>query len=408
MRTFIIKTITAVSVLAASGQVFAQGKKYDPGATDSEIKLGQTIIYSGPLSHFGISGRVFVAYFTMVNEKGGINGRKINVLSLDDAYSPPKTVEVTRRLVEEEKVLAMTGSQCVPCQTAVRKYLNASKVPQLFGLGSSEELEDYKTSPWTVPLAFAYAIEAEIYGNYILKTKPDAKIGVLSANDDVGKAMLKGLKKGLGSRASTMIVKEATYETTDASIDPQVLLLRSSGADTFANFTAAKFASQSIRKVATLDWKPLQIIPTFSSAVGGVLTPAGLDNSKDIITAGFLKTPGDPAWDNDKGMMDFLALMKKYLPNENPDQFSAVLAYNSAAMTANLLERAGDNLTRDNLLALAQSIKDYELPLTLPGIKVNITPTNHQPFTQARLSRFDGVKWVPFTPVVGVDPAPSR
>lgn len=400
MKSFLI-CLSAVSALAAPA-AHAQ-KAYGPGVTDSEIKLGETVAYSGPASSYSIVGRVNTAYFKMLNEtQGGIRGRKIELLSVDDAYSPPKTVEVTRKLVEGDNVLALVGSMGTPSQTAVQKYMNSKKVPQLLFYASSPGLHNAKETPWTVPFAFAYDIEGAIYGKYLAAQRPDAKIGVLVQNDDVGRSYMRGLREGLGAKAG-QIVKEVSFEVTDPTVDSQILQVQAAGVDTLAVFGSNKGQAQAIRKVASLGWKPFYIVPYVSSSISGVLTPAGLDNAVGLVSSYWFKTPSDPAWADDKAMNEYLAFMKKYLPADNAGDTSAVYSYMGAQLTALALERCGDQLTRENLLKQVTTMKDVELGMLLPGMKVNYRTDDYFPIRQARLARFDGKSWKPMTELITVD-----
>jgi branched-chain amino acid transport system substrate-binding protein len=403
MRAPVVLALTGL-IVATTWQAWAGEKKYDPGASDTEIKIGQTIAYSGPASTYAITGRIPVAYFRMLNEtKGGINGRKITLLSEDDAYSPPKTMEVTRKLVEQDGVLAMVGSMGTASQTTVQKYLNAKKVPQLMIAVSSASIHDARTYPWTVPFVFGYDLEGQLYGQYIRDNKPDAKITVLSQNDDLGKAMVGGLKKGLGPRAS-QIVQELTYETSDPTIDSQIVTLSQSGADTFVSFAISKFEAQAIRKVTSLGWKPsLFFIPYVSSSKTTVLSVAGLDDSKGVISLQWFKTPSDPTWTNDPAMVEYLHFMKTYLPNEDAYDSTSIYVYICTQVAALVLERSGDNLTRENLRNQATNLTNVQLPLLLPGATVNDSPDDHYPLKQARLVRFDGADWRPLTGVITVE-----
>jgi ABC-type branched-subunit amino acid transport system substrate-binding protein len=344
-----------------------------------------------------------VAYFKMLNEtKGGINGRKINLLSMDDAYSPPKTVEVTRKLVESDQVLAMVNSMGTASQTSVQKYLNAKHVPQLLFYASSPGLHDSKVTPWTVPFSFAYNIEGSIYGKYLADAKPNAKIGVLYQNDDVGKSYIRGFRDALGTKQSN-IVKEVSQEMSDPTVDTQILQLQASGADTLVVFTSNKAQAQAIKKVAAIGWKPFYIVPYVSSSITGVLEPAGLENSIGLVSSYWFKTPSDPTWDDDKAMQDYLAFFKKYLPNDNPGDTTSVYTYMGAQLAALALERCGDNLTRENLLKQIQNLKDVQLGMLLPGMKVNFREDDYYPIRQARLARFDGKSWKPMTELISIE-----
>ncbi len=404
MHRPIIALATAALVAAFTAVPVLAQKAYGPGVTDTEIKLGQTVAYSGPGSAYSMVGRMHVAYYKMLNEtKGGINGRKINLLSVDDAYTPPKTVEVTRKLVEDDQVLAMVGSMGTPSQTAIQKYMNARKVPQLLFYASSTGLHDPKNNPYTVPFSFAYDIEGAIYGKYLRENRPDAKIAVLYQNDDVGKSYLRGLKKGLGDKAGN-IVKESTQEVSDPTVDSQVLQSQASGADTFIAFTSNKAGAQAIRKVAAIGWKPFYIVPYVASSITGVLTPAGLDNSTGLVSTYWFKTPSDPTWAEDKAMQEYLAYFKKYLPNDDPGDTTSVYTYMGAQLAALALERCGDNLTRENLLKQIQSLKNVELGMLLPGSKVNFSADDYYPIRSARLARFDGKAWKPMTELITAAP----
>lgn len=394
--------LLAAAAFAAGLPAHAQ-KTYGPGVSDTEIKLGQTVAYSGPGSAYSMVGRMHVAYYKMLNEtKGGINGRKINLLSVDDAYSPPKTVEVTRKLVESDQVLAMVASMGTAAQTSVQKYLNAKQVPQLLFYASSPGLHDSKATPWTVPFSFAYDIEGSIYGKYLAEQKPSAKIGVLYQNDDVGKSYIRGFRKALGARQGN-IVKEVSHEVSDPTVDSQILQLQASGADTLVVFTSNKAQAQAIKKVAAIGWKPLYIVPYVSSSITGVLTPAGLDNSVGLVSSYWFKTPSDPMWTNDKAMQEYLAYFKKYLPNDDPGDTTSVYTYMGAQLVALALERCGDNLTRENLLKQVTTLKDVELGMLLPGMKVNFRPDDYYPIRQARLASFDGKSWKPMAELITIE-----
>jgi ABC-type branched-subunit amino acid transport system substrate-binding protein len=401
MRASLIALLTGTALAAA---VPAQAQKnYGPGVSDTEIKLGQTVAYSGPGSAYSMVGRMSVAYFKMLNEtKGGINGRKINLLSVDDAYSPPKTVEVTRKLVESDNVLAMVNSMGTAAQSSVQKYLNAKRVPQLMFYASSPALHDAKATPWTVPFSFAYDIEGSIFGKYLAQSKPNAKIGVLYQNDDVGKSYMRGFRAALGPKAAN-IVKEVSQEMSDPTVDTQILQLQASGADTLVVFTSNKAQAQAIKKVAAIGWKPLYILPFVSSSITGVLQPAGLENSVGLVSSYWFKTPSDPTWSEDKAMHEYLGFFKKYLPNDNPGDTTSVYTYMGAQLVALALERCGDNLTRENLLKQVQGLKDVELGMLLPGMKINFRPDDYYPIRQARLAQFDGKAWKPITELITIE-----
>jgi ABC-type branched-subunit amino acid transport system substrate-binding protein len=374
-------------------------KKYGPGASDTEIKLGQTMPYSGPASAYGAIGKAEVAYFQMINEQGGINGRKINLISLDDAYSPPRAVEQVRKLVEEDEVLALFQNLGTPSNSAVHKYVNAKKVPHLFLATGATKWGDPQNFPWTIGFQPAYQTEGQIYAKYILKNKPAAKIAVLYQNDDYGKDYLKGLKDGLGDKVS-MIVAEASYEVSDPTVDSQIVTLKASGADTMFTIATPKFAAQSIRKVADIGWQPLHFVNNVASSVGAVLTPAGLDKSTGLITALYLKDPLDPKWETDPGMMRWHAFMKKYMPDANLTDFNYVYGFGAAQLMTMVLKACGDDLTRENVMKQATNLKDVVLDVALPGVKYSSSPTDYFMVKQLQLARFDGKRWALFGDVL--------
>jgi len=380
----------------------AAQKKYDPGASDTEIKIGQTMPYSGPASAYGTIGKVQAAYFKQVNEQGGVNGRKINFISLDDGYSPPKTVEMIRRLVEQDEVLLTFGTLGTPSNTAIHKYMNAKKVPHMFLATGASKWNDPQNFPWTIGFNPNYHSEGKLYGQHILATKPNAKIAVLVQNDDYGKDYLNGFKEGLGAKAASMIVSTASYEVTDPTIDSQIVTLKGSGADTFFNITTPKFAAQAIRKVDEVGWKPTHYLNQVSASVGSVLKPAGLDKSVGLISMLYVKEGSDPRWDNDPTMKDFKALIKKYAPEVSPDDGNATYGYASAQMMVQVLKQAGDNLTRENIMKQAASIKDFQVPMVLPGVLANTSPADFALFQTMQLVKFDGKNWVDFGKPVSV------
>lgn len=384
-------TIGAIAILS-TGVSLAAEKKYDVGATDTEIKIGQTMPYSGPASGYGTQGKTELAYWKMINSKGGINGRKVTLLSMDDAYSPPKTVEQTRKLVEQDEILANIGSLGTPTNSAIQKYLNSKKVPHILISTGAGKWNDPKNFPWTTPFYPPYVQEAQIYAKHVLKELPSAKIGVIYQNDDFGKDYLKGFKEGLGSKAD-MIVKELSYEVSDPTIDSQIVTLKSSGADTILTITTPKFGAQTIRKVADLGWRPTHFIVSVSSSIGGVLQPAGLEASTGLITALTTKVVGDPAWDDDQGVKDYLAFMKEWYPEGNPIDGSNQTGYGAAQFTAIILKNCGDELTRENVLKQATNLRKISLPLFLPGVTVSVTPEDYSTFSTFRLARFDGKTW---------------
>ncbi len=387
--------VVLVLFSVGSGVVLAD-KKYGPGASDTEIKIGQTMPYSGPGSAYGTIGKAEVAYFKMVNDNGGINGRKVNLISLDDGYTPPRTVEQIRRLVEEEQVLFTFQTLGTPPNTAIQKYMNAKKVPQLFVATGATKWGDPEHYPWTMGWQPTYQHESRIYAKYLLRNRPNAKVGILYQNDDYGKDYLKGFKDGLGDKAASMIVAEVSYEVTDPSVDTQIVTLQGSGADTFFNITTPKFAAQAIRKSYDIGWKPLHFINGVSVSVASVLQPAGLEKSAGIVSVAYLTDPTDPAWKDAKAVKDYMAFMKKYYPDGNPDDTLNVYGYGVAQTLAQVLRQCRDDLTRENVMREAANLKDFELPMLLPGIKLNTSPTDFYPIEQVQLMRFDGKTWVRF------------
>ncbi len=373
-----------------------------PGVTSTEITLGQTMPYSGPASAYGTIGKSEAAYFAMINAEGGINGRKIKLISLDDSYSPPKTVEQTRRLVEQENILADFSPLGTPTNTAIQKYLNAKKVPQVFVATGATKWGNPKEFPWTMGWQPAYQTEGHVYAHYLLEHMPNARIGILYQDDDYGKDYVKGLTDGLGDKAKTMIVKEVSYETTDTSIDSQIITLQSSGANVFYNVTTPKFAAQAIRKVHDLGWKPLQLLNSVSNSVGAVLTPAGLDASVGIISVEYGKDPTDPKWQSDPGYKQWLAWMEKYYPDGDKKDAFNVFGYSEAATMVQVLKQCGNDLSRENVMKQAANLKDLSLPMLLPGITINTSPTNFYPIRQEQLAKFNGKTWELFGEVVAM------
>ncbi len=394
---------TAIALFAASTSgAFAQ-KKYDTGATDTEIKIGNIMPYSGPASAYGVIGRTEAAYFKKINEEGGINGRKINFISYDDGYSPPKTVEQARKLVESDEVLLIFNSLGTPPNSAIHKYMNAKKVPQLFVATGATKWNDPKDFPWTMGWQPNYQSETRIYAKYLLKNKPDAKIAVLYQNDDYGKDYLKGLKDGLGAKAASMIVAEESYETTEPTIDSHIVKLKSTGADVFMNITTPKFAAQAIKKIAEIGWKPMHFLNNVSASVGSVIKPAGFDASQDIISAAYVKDASDKQWDNDPGMKEFYAFMNKWFPEGDKLDGGTVVGYGVAQTLVQVLKQCGDNLTRENVMKQAASLKDFRTEVLLPGIKINTGPNDFAPISQLQLMKFKGEKWELFGDVISGD-----
>ena len=399
MRMFRRSLIVAALALPMAA-AWAAGN-YGPGASDTEIKLGQTMPYSGPASAYGTIGKVEQAYFKMINDQGGVNGRKINLISLDDGYSPPKTVEQVRKLVEQDEVLALFQTLGTPTNSAIHKYVNAKKVPHLFLATGATKWGDPKDYPWTMGFNLSYQSEGHIYAQYLLKNKPNAKIAVLYQNDDYGKDVLKGVKDGLGDKAKSMIISEATYEVTDATIDSQILTLKGSGADTFINITTPKFGAQAVRKVYDSGWKPLHIINNVSASVGSVLTPAGLDKSVGLVTVEYYKDPTDPQWNDEPAMKEWRAFMAKYYPDGDTKDASNVFGVLAAQTMVQVLKQCGNDLTRENVMKQAANLKNLKLPLLLPGIVINTSPTDFFPVEQAQLAKFNGKQWELFGEVIG-------
>ena len=393
----------AFALLAATSTGALAQKKYDPGASDTEIKLGNIMPYSGPASAYGVIGKTEQAYFNKINAEGGINGRKINFISYDDGYSPPKAVEQARKLVESDEVLLIFNSLGTPSNSAIQKYMNSKKVPQLFVATGATKWNDPKEFPWTMGWQPSYQSEGRIYAKYILKEKPNAKIGILYQNDDYGKDYLKGIKDGLGAKAASLIIAEESYETSVPTVDSQIIALKSKGADVFISITTPKFAAQSIKKVAELQWKPMFILNNVGASVGSVIKPAGYDNSQDIISAAYLKDATDPQWKDDAGMKAFDAFLSKYFPEGNREDGSVIVGYGVAQTMVHVLKACGDNLTRENVMKQAASIKDLELGILLPGVKITTSATDFAPISQLQLQKFKGDRWVLFGDVMNGD-----
>ena len=393
-----IAALATAVMLFTSGAAFAQ-KKYDTGASDTEIKIGNIMPYSGPASAYGVIGKTEEAYFNKINAEGGINGRKIKFISYDDAYSPPKAVEQARKLVESDEVLVVFNPLGTPSNTAIQKYLNAKKVPQLFVATGATKWNDPKDFPWTMGWQPSYQSEAHIYAKYLMKEKPDGKIAVLYQNDDFGKDYLKGLKDGLGAKTS-MIIAEESYETSEPSIDGHIVKLKASGADVFISITTPKFAAQAIKKLAEVDWHPMHIVSNVSASVGGVIKPAGFENAQGILSANYAKDGADPQWDNDPGMKKFTEFLAKYYPDGNKLDGSVVYGYGAAQTMVKVLEMSGDDLTRANVMKQAASLKDFVPDTLLPGVKINTSPTDFAPIEQLQMMRFKGEKWDLFGDII--------
>ncbi|MCK1628077.1 ABC transporter substrate-binding protein [Bradyrhizobium sp. 160] len=383
---------------AMSSEALAQ-KKYDTGASDTEIKIGNIMPYSGPASAYAAIGKTEEAYFNKINAEGGINGRKIKFISYDDAYSPPKTVEQARKLVENDGVLLIFGSLGTSTNGAIRKYMNEKKVPQLFVASGASKWNDPKQYPWTMGWQPSYTSEARIYAKYIMKAKPEGKIGVLYQNDDFGRDYLKGLKDGLGTKAS-MIVLEEAYDTSEPTVDEHVVKLKAAGADIFISITSPKFAAQAIKKAAEINWHPMQIISNVSASVGGVLEPAGLEISQGVLSASYTKDGSDPQWNADDGMKKFYNFLAQYDPKANKLDAGVVFGYAAAQTMVKVLQMCGDDLTRENVMKQAASLKDFEPDTLLPGIKINTAPDDFAPIEQLQMMRFRGKKWELFGDII--------
>jgi branched-chain amino acid transport system substrate-binding protein len=366
------------------------------GVTPTEIKIGNTNPYSGPASAYGTIGKAIGAYFKKVNDEGGVNGRKINYITLDDGYSPPKAVEMVRRLVEQDQVALLFQTLGTPTNSAIHKYMNEKKVPHLFVATGATKWNDPKNFPWTMGFQPNYQTEGRVYASYILKNFPDAKVGILYQNDDYGKDYLKGMEDGLGAAASKLIVLKQSHEVTDPTIDSQIINLKNAGANVFFNVTIPKFAVQAIKKAHDIGWKPTHFLNNVSSSLATVLKPAGLEASKGLITALYMKEVTDPQWSKDKGYLDWVAFMKKYYPEGNLEDQSNAYGYNVAILMIQVLKQCGNDFSRENIMKQAANIKDFELPLLLPGMKINTSPTDHAPIEQEQLAKFDGERWVLF------------
>src|SRR5437763_2122200 len=390
---------TAVIAFAAlSGSALAQ-KKYDTGASDTEIKIGNIMPYSGPASAYGVIGKTEEAYFKMINDNGGIKGRKINFITYDDGYSPPKAVEQARKLVESDEVLLVFNPLGTPSHSAIQKYLNSKKVPQLFVATGATKWNDPKSFPWTMGWQPSYQSEARIYAKFLMKQKPDAKIAILYQNDDFGKDYLKGLKDGLGAKAS-MLIAEESYETAEPTIDNHIVKLKATGADVFINISTPKFAAQAIKKIAEIDWKVMHILSNVSASVGGVIKPAGFENAQGILSAAYAKDGADSQWDSDPGMKKFYAFLEKYYPEANKLDGSVGYGYGVGPTTGKGSEMSGTKITRENVMKQAASLKDFAPDTLLPGVKISTSPTDFAPISQLQMQRFKGEKWELFGDII--------
>jgi branched-chain amino acid transport system substrate-binding protein len=401
MRKSIFHLVTGTALaLALSVSTASAQKKYDTGATDTEIKIGQTNPFSGPASAYATIGKTQAAYMKMINDQGGVNGRKINLIQYDDAYSPPKAVEQVRKLVESDEVLLTFQLLGTPSNAAVQKYLNTKKVPQLFAATGASKFTDPKNFPWTMGFNPNYFVEGRIYGQYIIKEHPNAKIGVLYQNDDLGKDYLNGIKAGLGDKAAKMIVAEASYEVSDPTIDSQILKIKDAGADLFFSATTPKQAAQAIKKIHELNWKPVHILDINATSVGAVMKPAGLEASKGVISVNYGKDPLDPTWKDDAGMKKYFEFMAKYYPDGDKDSSFNAYGYSTSQLMVYVLEKCGDNLTRENVMKVATSLKNVQLDLALPGILANTAPDDYRVNKQLQMMKFNGERWEMFGPIL--------
>jgi len=393
---------TLALLAVSSGHALAQ-KKYDSGASDTEIKIGNIMPYSGPASAYGVIGKTEAAYFNKINAEGGINGRKINFVTYDDAYSPPKTVEQARKLVESDEVLLIFNSLGTPPNTAIQKYMNQKKVPQLFVATGATKWNDPQNFPWTMGWQPNYQSEAVIYAKYILKNHPNARIAVLYQNDDYGKDYLKGFKDGLGAKAASMIVIEESYEVSEPTIDSHIVKLKATGADVFFNITTPKFAAQAIKKNSEIGWKPLHFLNNVSTSIGSVMKPAGFENGQDIISSQYFKDPTDPQWKDDTAMKAWNEFLDNYYPEANRADGSVMYGYIVAQGLVHVLKACGDNLTRENVMKQAANIRELELGGLLPGVKVNTSATDFAPISQLQLMKFKGETWERFGEILSGD-----
>ncbi len=398
MRGILLASLFGLCVVTSAA---VAEKKYDPGATDHEIKIGNIMPYSGPLSAYALIGRTQAAFFNKINAEGGINGRKINFITYDDAFSPPKTVEQARKLVENDEVLLIFQSLGTPTNNAIRQYLNLKKVPQLFVATGATHFGDPKNFPWTMGWQPTYQTEGRIYAKYILENIPQGKIGILYQNDDSGRDYVKGLKDGLGADAAKrMIVAEIPYDPSQPTVDSQIVQLKTTGADIFFNESAPKFAAQAIRKAAEIGWKPVHFLASISNSVGSVLRPAGLENAKGILSTSYLKDPTDPTWKDDPSIKEWALFMDRYFPEGDKTSTFSVYGYLTAQTMVQVLKQCGDELTRENVMRQAANLKDFQLGLLLPGIKINTSPTDYFPVEQMQMSRFNGEHGELFGPVI--------
>lgn len=401
-KPLVLLATAATFAIVVSQPAFAQ-KKYDAGVTDTEIKIGNIEAYSGPASAYGAIGKTEEAYFKMINDQGGINGRKINFISYDDGYSPPKTVEQTRKLIESDEVFLIFNALGTPTQTAVQKYQNAKKVPQLFVATGASKWNDPKGFPWTMGFQPSYRVEARIFAKYILKEKPNAKVALFYANDDFGKDYVAGIKDVFGDKASKLIVAEESYETTEPSIDGHIVKLKDTGADVVVNIATPKFAAQAIKKIAELGWKPMQVMTDVSISIGAVMKPAGLEASEGVLSAGYLKDASDPQWKNDDGMKKFMTFADKYMPGANVSDSNLPYGYAAAQTMVQVLKQCGDNLTRENVMKQAASLKAFAPDTLVPGITITTGPDDFAPVEQLKMMQFKNGQWDLFGDIISAD-----
>ena len=394
-----VTLVTAALVATSAGHALAQ-KKYDTGATDTEIKIGSVEAYSGPASAYGIIGKTQDAYFRMTNDQGGVNGRKINFISYDDGYSPPKTVEQTRKLIESDEVLLVFNSLGTPTQTGVQKYHNSKKVPQLFLATGASKWNDPKNFPWTMGFQPSYRVEARIFAKYILKNKPDAKVAIFYANDDFGKDYVAGIKDVFGDKAKTLLVAEESYETSEPTIDSHILKVRETGANVFLNIATPKFAAQAIKKMNEIGWKPMHLMTDVSISIGAVMKPAGLEASEGVLSAGYLKDASDKQWANDEGMKKFMTFIDKYMPGANISDTNVVYGYTAAQTMTEVLKTSGDNLTRENIMKQAASLNNFAADTLLPGITITTGANDFAPIEQLQMMRFKNGQWEMFGEII--------
>jgi ABC-type branched-subunit amino acid transport system substrate-binding protein len=404
-RFSLFRSYGFAALLLLANTVAGPAKASDPGVTDTEIKLGQTMPYSGPASGYAIIGRVEAAFYDMINARGGVSGRKVSFISLDDAYSPSKAVEQTRKLVEQDEVFAMVGSLGTPTNAAVQRYLNSKKVPQVFISTGASKWNDPKNYPYTVALAPPYQLEGETFSKYVLANRPHAKIGIITQNDDAGRDYLSGIRKGLGENAAKMIVETVTYENSDPTVDSQIVRLKASGADTLFSGGTPRIAAQVIRKIGELGWKPFNWIVAPANSIKGVLEPAGIENAKGLATILAYKSGTDPRWQDDPDIKKFQQFVKDWIPQADLGDSNVVVGYVSAYLTTKIIEQCGKDLSRANFMKQATTLTKIQVPMLLPGITLTTTPDNYAPFSQLQMARFDGVSWVPEGPVIAIDDA---